>query len=235
MKTLLLWDIDLTLIDLGGLSQTWYAEALAAVAGVSLQEMPSLPGRTERAITSEALTAHGIEPTEDLIQQMWKELIAVCTRTHTHFAEHGQALSGAAEALAAVSEQPDIVQSLVTGNLYDIAWLKLSAFDLHRHVDFDIGGYGSLSVDRHELVATAITRAGIKHGRVFAPGSVVVLGDTPDDVAAAQHHGAAGIGVATGRHTAHELHNAGADAVLGDLTDTDTVLAAIRQAVSPAR
>lgn len=227
MTRLLLWDIDLTLVDLRGLGRGWYTEALATVTGLALREMPALQGRTERAITADVLTAHGLEPTEELTRQMWDALVEVCTRTRESFATRGRALPGAADALAAVARHDGAVQSLVTGNLREIAELKLTAFDLHRHIDLDIGGYGSLSAHRPDLVAHAVDNATDKHGTAFPPETVVVVGDTPDDVAAARHHGAVAIAVATGHHSTRQLRDAGAHVVLDDLAHTDAVLDAV--------
>jgi phosphoglycolate phosphatase len=224
---LVLWDIDLTLVDLRGLGGGWYAQALADVAGVALRDVPSFPGRTERAITMEVLAAHAIEATDEVVQRMWERLVAIATEARPTLAEHGSALPGAAAALAAMADRADLVQTLVTGNLPEIAMHKLAAFDLHTHLDFDIGGYGSLSAQRPELVLHAVSSASTKHGTTFAPESVVVIGDTPHDVDAALHHGGVAIGVATGRHSEQELHDAGAHVVLTDLSDTAAVLAAV--------
>jgi phosphoglycolate phosphatase len=54
-----------------------------------------------------------------------------------------------------------------------------------------------------------------------------LIGDTPNDVAAALESGIRIIAVATGIDTAAVLGTAGADTVLPDLTDTNAVLAAI--------
>jgi phosphoglycolate phosphatase len=56
---------------------------------------------------------------------------------------------------------------------------------------------------------------------------VVVIGDTLHDVDAALNHSGIAIGVATGRHSEQELHDAGAQVVLTDLSDTAAVLAAV--------
>ncbi|MEV0682049.1 haloacid dehalogenase-like hydrolase [Actinosynnema sp. NPDC050436] len=224
MNTLVLWDIDLTLIDARGLGHTWYRTALHAVAGLELLHTPSFPGRTERAITQELLLAHDLEPTEELISRLHAELIDVATREHTELPTLGRALPGAADALEALALQEAVVQSLVTGNLVEIARFKLAAFDLDRHVDFDIGGYGTVSEHRPELVLEAMRLASAKHGEDLA---AVVIGDTPHDVDAALHHDAFAIGVATGRSTAAELREAGAHVVLQDLSDTAAVLEAI--------
>ncbi|SFA88652.1 Phosphoglycolate phosphatase, HAD superfamily [Amycolatopsis marina] len=224
---LVLWDIDLTLVELRGLGGGWYAQALADVAGVALREVPTFPGRTERAITMEVLAAHAIEATDEIVQRMWERLVALSTEARPTLAQRGRALPGAAAALDAMAGQACIVQTLVTGNLPEIAMHKLSAFELHTHLDFDIGGYGSLSAQRPELVAHAMRRAEAKHGNPYAPESVVVIGDTPHDVDAALHHGAVAIGVATGRHSERELRDSGAHVVFTDLSDTAAVLAAV--------
>ena len=115
-----------------------------------------------------------------------------------------------------------MVQSLVTGNLPVLADYKLAAFDLHHHIDFEIGGYGSLSEHRHDLVGGG-HRPGVGQARRTFD-SVVVIGDTPHDVAAGLHHGTTTVGVATGRFTVAELAESGAHVVLPDLADTPAVL-----------
>ncbi|MDQ0379797.1 HAD family hydrolase [Amycolatopsis thermophila] len=224
---LVLWDIDQTLIDLRGAGRGWYRQVLEEVTGVAMTGMPDFFGRTERAITAEVLTLHGIEPTEDLIRKMWAALTAVSELALPELGKRGLALPGAAAALAAVAGAGGALQSLVTGNLREIAWHKLSAFGLHTHLDFEIGGYGDLSAHRPDLVAYAVDRAQAAHGTPFEPTSVIVVGDTPHDIDAARAHGAVAVGVATGRFDSAALREAGAHVVLRDLSDTDRVLAAV--------
>lgn len=224
-STLVLWDIDLTLVDFSGIGRRWYGEALTTVLGVEISHVPVFPGRTERSITTEMLRAHDAEPTEDNIARMYAELVRLATEDD--LATVGRALPGATEILAALADRDDVVQSLVTGNLPEVAAHKLIPFGLDGFVDLEIGGYGTLSEDRHELVLAAISAAGDKHATTFTPDSVIVIGDTPHDIAAALHHDAVGVGVATGRHSAEQLAAAGAHAVLDDLSDTDAVLACL--------
>jgi phosphoglycolate phosphatase-like HAD superfamily hydrolase len=224
---LVLWDIDQTLVDLSGLGVDWYTSALAAVTGTTLRQRPRFGGRTERAITVDILTSHGIEATEELIQRLWSELVTVSERALPTLRQDGRALPGAAEALSTMAGQAGVVQSLVTGNLPEISRHKLSAFGLHDHLDFEIGGYGSLSAHRPDLVPHAVELASAKHGTAFAPESVVIIGDTPHDVDAALRHGAVAIGVATGQFSEDELRAAGAHTVLADLADTATVRATV--------
>lgn len=224
MNTLVLWDIDLTLIDARGLGHEWYRTAFRATSGLDLVHVPSFPGRTERAITRELLTAHDLEPTEELVARLHAELIDVATRERDLLPARGHALPGALAALKALAAREDVVQSLVTGNLVEIARHKLAAFGLDEHLDFEIGGYGSVSEHRPALVSEAVRLATAKHAREFRS---VVIGDTPHDVDAALHHDAVAIGVATGRSSVAELREAGAHVVLDDLSDTAAVLAAV--------
>jgi phosphoglycolate phosphatase len=227
VDTLVLWDIDLTLVDYTGVGRTWYAEALANVAGKELAHLPTFAGRTERALARELLREHDEEHDDEHVDLILAELEAIALAARPSLPSLGRALDGAAEILAAVRERDGVVQSLVTGNLPVLADCKLAAFDLDRHVDLKIGGYGSLSDHRHDLVEAAIARASDKHDVTFAPRSVVVIGDTPMDVAAGRHHGTVTVGVATGRHTVEELTESGADVVLPNLADTPAVLTAL--------
>jgi phosphoglycolate phosphatase-like HAD superfamily hydrolase len=74
-------------------------------------------------------------------------------------------------------------------------------------------------------VAIARSRAAAKYGA--EPEEVVLIGDTPLDVRAAREAGARCVAVASGPHATSELRAAGADSVLADLTDTETVLRAV--------
>ena len=220
-RTLVLWDVDLTLVDYTGLGGQWYGVALAKAVGIRLEHMPRFPGRTELSITRELLTRHGHETTDEHVDRVFTELVAVARADTPTLARRGRALPGVDRLLAELAGRADVVQSLVTGNLPELAEYKLSPFGLDRHVEFDIGGYGSLSEHRHDLVADAMERAERKHGGRFPPERVVVIGDTPHDVAGALHHGAVAVGVATGRSSARELTDSGAHAVLPDLADTE--------------
>jgi phosphoglycolate phosphatase-like HAD superfamily hydrolase len=78
-----------------------------------------------------------------------------------------------------------------------------------------------------DLVPHAVELASAKHGTEFDAGSVVVIGDTPNDVKAALDNDAVSVAVATGHFSADELRAAGAHVVLPDLADTDAVRAAV--------
>jgi phosphoglycolate phosphatase-like HAD superfamily hydrolase len=224
---LVLWDIDHTLVDFTELGSTWYSAAFTAATGETLRVRPVFGGRTELATTTDLLTANGFEAARETIDALFEALVAESERAAPGFPAQARVLPGAAEALTAFAGHDGVVQSLVTGNLPEISRHKLAAFGLHEHLDLDIGGYGTLSAHRPDLVPHAVALAAAKHGTEFAAGAVVVIGDTPNDVEAALHHGAVSIAVATGHYTAEELRAAGAHTVLPDLADTDAVKTAV--------
>ena len=111
--------------------------------------------------------------------------------------------------------------------------LKLRAFGLDGFVDFDIGGYGSEAYPKGTLLRVARQRAAEKHGVTFGEDVTVYVADSPRDVDAARIGGARSLAVASGRASAAELRDAGADAVLSDLTDTAGLTALIGRLTEP--
>jgi phosphoglycolate phosphatase-like HAD superfamily hydrolase len=106
---------------------------------------------------------------------------------------------------------------ITTGAVEAAAHIKLARANLNRF--FSFGGYGSDSDDRGELTRKAIERAGTIVGSTLDSQRVLVLGDTPNDIAAAHAAGAIGVGVASGHSSKDELLEAGADYVLGSLLE----------------
>jgi phosphoglycolate phosphatase-like HAD superfamily hydrolase len=61
-------------------------------------------------------------------------------------------------------------------------------------------------------------------GRPVPAASAVIVGDTPHDIDCGRACAARTVGVATGRFTAAQLRDAGADFVLDDLADQAPLL-----------
>jgi phosphoglycolate phosphatase len=106
---------------------------------------------------------------------------------------------------------------ITTGAVEAAAHIKLARANLNRF--FSFGGYGSDSADRGELTRKAIERAAEILGSPVDPRRVLVLGDTPKDIAAAHAASAIGVGVASGHYSEAELREAGADYVLESLVE----------------
>jgi len=225
-STLILWDIDHTLVTIGEVSREIYELAFEEVLGQPLRELADMMGRTEQAILAETLALHGVSDPENKFDECYAALARAADKLRERMRTAGRRLPGATEAIVALAKH-DPVQTVVTGNLEPIARTKLEVFRLVEHLDFEIGGYGSDGDTRPPLIRRAWQRAQRKYDRTFQPERVIVIGDTPLDMAAAHEVGVRAMGVATGDSTIDELAAVHADAVLPDLTDTAAVVQAV--------
>jgi phosphoglycolate phosphatase len=116
----------------------------------------------------------------------------------------------------------DVYLALLTGNYEEAARIKLEYFDLWRY--FRCGAFGDDAEDRNGLLPKAMAVIRGCGGPEVAPVEIVVVGDTPLDVACAAASGARSLAVATGGYDVDALRAAGADVVMQDLTDTLEVL-----------
>lgn len=216
---LILWDVDLTLVQIGGgVSRTIYERAFQQVTGRPLGELADMSGRTEQAIMVETLRLNGVDEPEALFDDFYTALATAAEHLNDRMREVGIVLPGVREAIASCAAR-GTVQSAVTGNIRPIAEAKLAALGLSDGLDFAVGGYGDDGSDRADLVRRARKRASQKYGHDFAGTRAVVIGDTPHDVRGALDADALAVGVASGKNTADELREAGAHIVLASLTD----------------
>jgi len=223
---LVLWDIDHTLIDTGGVGREIYAAAFEQVTGRPMERQADPSGRTEPDIFRDTLAIHGIEPPDDLAR--FRDALSAGYAAKTpRLRERGHVLPGAADALAALAAMPGVIQSVLTGNFKPVAITKLATFGLDTHIDFEVGAYGCDDAVRAKLVEVARQRASTKYHTVFGEQTTILVGDTPSDVAAGHEGGACVIAVASGRSTIEELQTAGPEIVLPDLTDTSALVNAI--------
>ena len=231
---LILWNIDLTLVDVARVSRDAYAEAFRKVTGRPLVALPQLAGASDSEIFFESLALNqalpGSGPLEDgdLLACYSTELAAAFGARAELLPKHGRVLPGAREALAAASRLPNVIQTVLTGTIRQNAPYKLRAFGLDGYLDLGIGGYGSDAYPKGTQILRSLAKATEKYGVQLAPASAVYVADSVRDVAAAKVGGIRCVGVASGRSSVAELRDAGAEAVLIDLTDTSRVVAAIR-------
>jgi len=239
---LVLWNIDLTLVDVARVARGAYADAFRKVTGRPLVALPQMVARTDSEIFFEALALNeaGPAPGPDLTEAEGQELLTRYT-TELEVAfdarldqlrTQGRALPGAREAVAAVADLPGVVQSVLTGTIRPNAAAKLRAFGMDAFFDFEIGGYGSEVYPMGAQLLRSRGRVAEKYGGQIATNPAVYLGDSTRDVEAARIGGARSVAVASGRSTAGELREAGADFVLDDLADTDAVVTAVHRLTS---
>lgn len=223
MPHLILFDIDGTLLLTGGAGGRALTRALGEVFLVQDGFRGiSMPGRTDPHIVTEALTRAGIAADAPRLAR-FRERYAECLREEIRRdGPRKGVLPGVRPLLDALQSRRDAFLAVLTGNYTDAATIKLEYFDLQRY--FACGAYGEEAEDRNGLVPVALDRAracGLNGQRL---DRVVVVGDTPLDVACAHASGAVAVGVATGGHSTRELAESGADAVFEDLSNREEFL-----------
>lgn len=231
VRALLLWDIDRTLVYVGEVDRTAYREAFAEVVGRPAERLPERgTGVTMPLAIRRLLEDNGVmgRAADDLLPRML-EVVPLRFAAHIEDVRRlGSVLPGALRALKAVAAQPDLVSTVVTGNLEPNALIKLRVFGLDRYVDATVGGYSSDDARRPALVAVAQRRAGDRYASTFGVDNTVIVGDSLEDVRTGLQGGARVIAVASGTTPANQLAEAGADVVLPDLTDAARLLQEVR-------
>ena len=89
---------------------------------------------------------------------------------------------------------------------------------------FRFGAYGSEHIDRNRLSLLALERLAVLQNAPVDPKSVLVIGDTPRDIACARHAGMKVLSLATGRYDRDALGRCHPDYLLDNLTDIEAVM-----------
>jgi len=216
MKTLLLWDIDGTLLVSSGAGMRALCVPLRDLHGIdaTLGDI-DCAGRTDRHILRQIFTRYDLPISDSAFDRFLEGYVAALP---AELAKPGaRILPGIPALLAAAAARPDVTQALLTGNAQRGARAKL---DFHGLWDFfPFGAFGDDSEHRNDLGPHALRRAREHTGVDFAPERVWVIGDTPHDIACGRAIGARTLAVATGSHSAAALSGYQPCAVLPDLCD----------------
>lgn len=223
-KTLILWDIDGTLLHSGGAGMRALEQALQDVFGVSGSFAGiEFAGRTDPWIIRQIFARFGIDDSGANLARYVDGYIALLPGILK--GSGARVLPGVEEILRQAAGHPGVVQGLLTGNLRRGAQAKLGFHGLWDY--FPIGAFADDSEARNELGPHALRRARGHWGLEFPSESVWIVGDTPHDIACARAFGARALAVATGASKPAELAAHGPDAVLESLGDTGSFWRAI--------
>lgn len=224
MPKLVLFDIDGTLVLTGGAGLRAMTRACEEIVGHAdaLEGIP-VAGRTDWIILHDTLARLGRALDQSLFDHLRERYVEHLRR---EILQPGKgfngALPGVPELLHELDERDDVYLALLTGNFEAGARIKLERFDLWRY--FRCGAYGDDAADRNALVPVAVERASACGIPPIAPADVIVVGDTPHDVACARASGATAVAVATGGYTADQLRACGASIVFDNLRNTGEVV-----------
>src|SRR5690606_13232413 len=215
---LYLFDIDGTLLLSGGAGSRALDRVFADLYGVAGAMDHVRPGgKTDPMIIEEIFaTRLGRAPEAGEIDRVL-ELYLPLLREELATSERFRLMPAVEGTLDFLAGSTGVVLGLATGNIRPAAQAKLERGGLWQR--FALGGFGCDHRDRHRLVARAIERAADRAGAAVHPREVIVVGDTPMDVAAARACGALAVAVATGTASRDELAACAPDALLGTLVE----------------
>ncbi|MDX1660341.1 MAG: haloacid dehalogenase-like hydrolase [Gemmatimonadota bacterium] len=219
LRRLVLFDIDGTLLSAGGAPRRAFRSALVEYfdteGGAATDRFA---GKTDPQILHDLMLAEGFDA-DHVDERMDAFFAHYLTRLEAELEiETGHRLYPGVEALVtALAEDPATLLGLVTGNIEAGARIKLAHFGLWER--FEVGAYGSDDPVRDHLPPIAVDRAEERTGRRFSGDEVVVVGDTPADIACARAAGARVVAVATGVHGAEELADHDPDLLVDTLED----------------
>ena len=228
---LVLFDIDGTLLNSGGMGRAAMQRALSETFGSPGNPSYRYDGKTDKQIVRDVmrLEGHSDEHIDSRMHQLLERYLDGLREGARSGKFNVRPLEGVLDILAALEKRDDVILGLLTGNVETGARikLKLAGIDPDR---FRVNAFGSDHEHRPELPAIAQRRAGEALGHSIAGDRLVVIGDTPADIECGRSIGARAIGVASGHYTVEQLKAHNPYATFPSLRNTQQVLESILNA-----
>jgi phosphoglycolate phosphatase len=211
-----LFDVDGTLLTTEGAATEAFSGAVADVLGIEDDLVDvGFAGRTEPVILADILAKHGKRFTDGDEARFWDRVF-----THARslmVPPRGRLMPGVPEILDRIARRGDSVFGLLTGNMSEMADIKLRRFGLNDR--FSFGAFGEMAEDRNALARLAVSRICERYG--FPAECCIVIGDTEFDIECARGAGARAVAVATGGRPRALLESREPDLLLDDLSDPE--------------
>ena len=213
---LVLFDIDGTLVSTGGAGMKAFGEAFEAAFGIAEATAKiKFAGRTDYSIFRELCEQNGVGHTPENRESFFNHYLRLVD-SHIDTNEGGP-FPGVVRLLDGLAALPDApALGLLTGNIRDGARRKLGAYGLWDR--FALGGFADDNEDRNLIAVAAAAKGGDYLGCKLDGPEIVVIGDTPRDVACGKYIGARTLAVATGGATLEALQACEPDWAVPDLT-----------------
>lgn len=219
-----LFDIDWTLLK-GGVNNKLHHDAFNFTLHNIYNKSDAFfsdvnaEGSIDTRILIEVLKLHGIPEEETKIK------IPIATKTMAdYFLEHAnegafEPMTGVVDLLSELKKR-NVPLGLLTGNVKEIGWEKLRRAGIADY--FSFGAFGSMAFKRVDLIPIAAEEASKVLDREVSVDELVIIGDSPLDIACARDGGIPVIAVGAGHFKSHELSHA--DLTVDSLLEKDKIL-----------
>lgn len=223
VKRLVLFDIDGTLLITKGATSRCIHRACKSLFGESFQWGGVTSGTLDPQIFACLLAHNGIADPQAHHARYREIYLAELKSELDRVRDDVTVLPGVNDVLEQLRSLDDVTCGVLTGNYREGALLKLQAagFDL---AQFAINAFAEDAEDRPGLVRAAMAEFAKTTGETASGEAVVIVGDTPNDIACAKANGCYAFAVATGHYDMAKLAEAGADRVVADLSDAGPLL-----------
>jgi phosphoglycolate phosphatase-like HAD superfamily hydrolase len=212
---LVLFDIDGTLLRRAGPAHRESLERavwLVARVKTTIDGIP-VAGMLDRDILRQMMSAAGMKPSE--IRAAMPEVIETAMRIYPRRCpDLTRKLCPGVRGFLHRLNRRGAVCGLVTGNLSRIGWTKMRRAGIDSH--FRFGAFAEQGRTRAELARIAIRHAR-KQDWIGRASTIALVGDHPNDVAAAHANSILSVAVGTGVVSWEELTGSGPDLAVADL------------------
>ena len=215
MIRLVLFDIDGTLIHTSGAGEKAFAQVFATQFNVPAgTDKIKFAGRTDTSVVRECFLHNKIEPSPENFRRFFDAYVFWLD----HFLHRlpGGAPPGVREMIKSLRAlpQPPLL-GLLTGNIRLGAEIKLRRHDLWNI--FEMGGFADSLDARNDIARLALKRGRQWLGENLCGEEIIVIGDTPLDIACGRAIDAKVLAVATGSSRLLELQEHRPDWAVEDL------------------
>jgi len=220
-----LFDVDGTLVSSESIGdeKRRFLEGIYAIVGFEPSAVPSrFAGMVDPQICRILLAEAGLD--DEKVEYFLPKVLARMAKIYHDMEKKPILNEGVPDLLRILSASRSHIVGVLTGNLSAVAKEKLRITGIAPY--FIIGFYGDNYFDRNRLIEDAVRKC-VMNYKLPNSKNVLIIGDTPRDVNAANAANATSIGVASGVFSMEQLSQANVAWVFPNLKPSRELLRAL--------